>query len=145
MIDFINQKDRQAAKELLEDDRQGRVLAVPPIPPAALPEQPASVHQKQALRRPAFQASNLQLLPVASPPRVAGMDSHGTPLMRVPPSANLGLDIDLSELVPDLPETQPAQSSPKPGDTKAPDSHLIDFDLFDLATQAHADFKRGKS
>lgn len=133
------------AKELLEDDRQGRVLAVPPIPPAALPEQLASVHQKQALRRPAFQASNLQLLPVASPPRVAGMDSHGTPLMRVPPSANLGLDIDLSELVPDLPGTQPAQSSPKPGDTKAPDSHLIDFDLFDLATQAHADFKRGKS
>jgi hypothetical protein len=133
------------AKELLEDDRQGRVLAVPAIPPAALPEQLASVHQKQALRRPAFQANSLESLPVSSPPRVAGMDSHGMPLMRVPPSANLGLDIDLSELVPDLPETQPAQSSPRPGDTKAPDSHLIDFDLFDLATQAHADFKRGKS
>ena len=65
--------------------------------------------------------------------------------MRVPPSPNLGLDIDLSELVPARPEVTSPQTKPNVTDVKAPDSHLIDFDLFDLATKAHADSKRGKS
>ena len=95
-------------------------------------------------RRPDFQSTNIQPLPVASPTGERGADSLSPPqLLRVPPSPNLGLDIDLSELAQEPALDTPAQAPQKPAVTQAPDSHLIDFDLFDLATQAHAASKRG--
>lgn len=120
-----------------------------------------------ALEPSPFHATSLQPLP-ATP---GTEDGRRLSRLQVPASANLGLDIDLSEFRTDLPDL-PAPSVPTattpvtsatptpattagtstvamaPADSKfvpdAPDGHLIDFDLFDLATRAHAASKPGK-
>lgn len=136
------------AKELVDDGRQARAVAVPGSPVPAVPELKPLTDRGGERDRPDFQSTNIQPLPVASLSGERGGDSLSQSLLRVPPSPNLGLDIDLSELVP-TPVSAPAQNSHveghgKTSEPKAPDSHLIDFDLFDMATKAHASSKRGK-
>lgn len=132
------------AKEIVEDARPGQGLVPPGKQSTGSPGNPSPAGVWPERNRPDFQSTNIQPLPVASMPSERYGDSHSMPLLRVPPSPNLGLDIDLSELepVPVVPPVEPLQK--KAMEPKAPDSHLIDFDLFDMATQAHAASKRGK-
>ena len=135
------------AKELVDDGRQGRSVAVPGSPVLAVPEVKPLTDLGGERDRPDFQSTNIQPLPVASLSGERGGDSLSQSLLRVPPSPNLGLDIDLSELVP-TPVPAPVshvEGHRKMSEPKAPDSHLIDFDLFDMATKAHASSKRGRS
>jgi len=135
------------AKELVDDGRQARAVAVPGSPVPAVPEVKPLTDLGGERDRPDFQSTNIQPLPVASLSGERGGDSLSQSLLRVPPSPNLGLDIDLSELVP-TPVPAPVshvEGHRKMSEPKAPDSHLIDFDLFDMATKAHASSKRGRS
>ncbi len=141
------------AKDIVDDHRQGRALKAPALPTVPSAERGGAARIEADDRRPDFQSTNIQPLPVSAPVSAGAMDSRGMPLMRVPPSPNLGLDIDLSVLVPASPPAAPPTDpvAEAPGGTPeakardSRDSHLIDFDLFDLATKAHGDSKRGKS
>ncbi len=95
--------------------------------------------------RPKFQSTDIQPLPVAR----AYLGDTVNSDMRVPPSPNLGLDIDLSLLdaaaVEPLPSAlAPAPAPSSPSAAPAKDSHIMDFDLFDLAQKVHEETKRSK-
>ena len=133
------------AKDLVLDGRTGQIQVAPNLPPVALPDHLVQAREKRQRRPSGLLAPETQPVAIGVLSERDQLESGGSPLMRVPPSPNLGLDIDLSELVPARPEVTSPQTKPNVTDVKAPDSHLIDFDLFDLATKAHADSKRGKS
>ena len=93
--------------------------------------------------RPKFQSTDIQPLPVAR----AYLGEAQASDLRVPPSPNLGLDIDLSLLDAAAVESKPSKPAAAPSSTNAAaakDSHIMDFDLFDLAQKAHDETKRGK-
>ncbi len=123
------------AKEIVEESRPDTAIASSGSVPAAEPGQRRAGHS--GVERPGFQATTIQPLPTDP----LFLD----PAYKVPPSANLGLDIDLSEFAPEVAKPPPMPAAAGPGTTKPADSHLIDFDIFDMATRAHAASKRGKS
>jgi hypothetical protein len=101
---------------------------------------PQSVPELPPLK---FQSTSME--PLSTAP--VAVDNMDLPTLKVPPSPNLGLDIDLSELGLDFPSEPVVPVLPAPPATAAPkalDSNVLEFDLFDMATEAHIASRRGK-
>ena len=129
------------AKEIVEKQDLG--LEFETSEPGPIASFDLSAQATAAMTPPKFQATSIQPLPTAGD----SADDMMMPMLRVPPSPNLGLDIDLSEFSSSAPVSPVASAPAAKGTTgsKPQDSNLVDFDLFDLATQAHAASKRGKT
>ena len=135
------------AKDLVQDGRTGQSRLASNRPPPNLPEHLVQTRENRQRRPSGLLAPETKPVAIGDLPARDPIESGGSPLMRVPPSPNLGLDIDLSELLPVLPEVpsvQPPTKVTEKGVAKS-DPVTFDFDLFDQATKAHADSRRGKS
>ncbi len=129
----------------LGDDRSNVPEEVQRVDSPVLPANDVQDRDTRGARLAGSRLPSAQPLEMSPQAAREPVDSHSPPLMRVPPSPNVGLDIDLSELVPvQSTETSSGQFPSKAARAKAPDGHLIDFDLFDLATNADARSRRGK-
>lgn len=124
------------AKEIVEERGPGPAFESSGAGLLASTEQILPTSQDTESDRPDFKATKIQPLPTVPLPTDNAF--------KVPPSANLGLDIDLSELAPTSAERPPAPAPATTAKPKAADSHLIDFDIFDMATRAHSASRRGK-
>lgn len=133
------------AKDLVQVSRSGQNHLAPNKVPPAVPDHLVQARERTERRPAEFQLPRTEPQAMGILSDDEPFESRSPSLMRVPPSPNLGLDIDLSELVPIRPEASTSQPLQKVSEIKAPESPPIDFDLFDLATKAHADMKRGKS
>ncbi len=137
--EVVETKGRGPAKMVVQPDPD-------PFAPFDFPE--SAVDDSD---RPKFQATAIQPLAAARP----YLAEPGMPTMRVPPSPNLGLDIDLSLLDElDAPSgtaskaaevrVEPVALTPEQSLEKPRDSHVIDFDLFEMAEKAHKAKKKDK-
>lgn len=126
------------AKEIVEG---GPPISVDDISGRGWPDYPAIATEPDSVTdQPSFQSTSIQPLPTSPVPS----DDISLKSLQVPASPNLGLDIDFSEFEDIPPEFHPPVPAVGTSSSKAPDSQLVDFDLFDLATRAHAATKRIK-
>lgn len=129
------------AKEIVE--AKGKGLGFKPSRSA--PTSPMDLAPQAVPELPPLKFQTTSMEPLSTTPIV--VDNMDLPMLKVPPSPNLGLDIDLSELGLDFPAEPAVPILPTPMATAVPkalDSNVLEFDLFDMATEAHIASRRGK-
>jgi tetratricopeptide (TPR) repeat protein len=129
------------AKEIVEAKGKGMGFK----PSRSAPTSPMDLASQAVPELPPLKFQSTSMEPLSTAP--VAVDNMDLPTLKVPPSPNLGLDIDLSELGLDFPSEPVIPVLPAPPATAAPkalDSNVLEFDLFDMATEAHIASRRGK-